>query len=262
MSKRAIIIRHVHFEDLGSLAEPLRQFGYHIRYLEAGGDDLTLPELDDADLLVVLGGPIGVYDDATYPFLSDEIALLRRRLRHPARPTLGLCLGAQLIASALGAPVAPIGTKEIGFAPVELTPDGWKSPLRHLDGTNVLHWHGDAFAIPEGAVHLAATSTCATQAFAFGRTVLGLQFHPEFDSGAGIEPWLIGHASELASAAIDPRPIRADATRFGVALRDATQRMLTEWLEGLERDPRAEVALERRGPEEAFRPAAPVEMTK
>ena len=106
--------------------------------------------------------------------------------------------------------------------------------MRYLDSVPVLHWHGDAFEIPQGAAHLAATEACTTQAFAIGRNVLGLQFHPEVDAAAGIEPWLVGHAAELSSAGIDPRALRDQAQRFGPALADAAQGMIDDWLKGLE----------------------------
>lgn len=140
---------------------------------------------------------------------------------------------AQQIAAALGAKVQPTGIKEIGFSELTLTEAGREGPLRHLEGVSVLHWHGDAFEIPVGAMNLATTPLCATQGFALGRNVLGLQFHPEVDACTGMERWLIGHASELAAAGIDPLILRADAERFGPQLRDAARRMFTEWVQGL-----------------------------
>jgi GMP synthase (glutamine-hydrolysing) len=137
------------------------------------------------------------------------------------------------MAAALGAKVAPTGRKEIGFSELTLTDAGRLGPLRHLEGIAVLHWHGDAFQIPEGAATLATTALCATQGFSLGPKVLALQFHPEVDACAGIERWLVGHAVELAAAGIDPRTLREEAVRVGPALRDASRRMLGEWLEGL-----------------------------
>ena len=201
--KTATALRHVHFEDLGSFEAPLLRAGYRLQYIDAGVDDLRALDPGAADILFVLGAPVGVYEEDIYPFLADERALLQARLAK-GRPTFGICLGAQLIAAALGARVYPSGSKEIGFAPVMLTPAGCKSPLRPLDGVKVLHWHGDTFDLPEGATHLAATEQCPHQAFALGANVLGVQFHIEADP-AKIERWLIGHACELAGAKIDPR---------------------------------------------------------
>lgn len=230
--KHVVAIRHVYFEDLGTLEPVLEQRGYAVRYHDVGLDDFAALDPLEPDLLVVLGGPIGVYETEAYPFLVDETALIARRLAS-GRPILGICLGAQLVAAALGAKVAPTGVKEIGFSPLTLTEAGRAGPLRHLDGVAVLHWHGDAFAIPEGAEHLAATLVCATQAFAVGSNVLGLQFHPEADTQHGFERWLVGHAAEIAGAGIDPRVLRADARRLGPPLALAAAAMFGAWLDGL-----------------------------
>jgi GMP synthase (glutamine-hydrolysing) len=232
MRRTLFAIRHVHFEDLGTFEAVLSKAGYEVRYHDVGAADLAMLDAVAPDLLVLLGGPIGVYDTAAYPFLELERHLIAQRLA-ARRPLLGICLGAQQVAAALGARVAPMGVKEIGFAPVSLTEAGTRGPLRHLDGVAVLHWHGDAFETPPGAVNLATTQVCPAQAFAYGPHVLGLQFHPEADASAGLEPWLIGHAAELAAAGIDTRGIRADAARHGPSLREAARATLTEWLEQL-----------------------------
>ena len=152
MQKSAVAIRHVAFEDLGSAAEVLEAHGYAAQYLEAAVDELNTPRARDADLLVVLGGPIGAYDEPLFPFLSDELALLEYRLES-GRATLGICLGAQLMARALGARVFPGGKKEIGWSRLKLTEPGAQSALSPLT-CPVFHWHGDTFDLPTGAVHL------------------------------------------------------------------------------------------------------------
>ena len=200
--KTAAIIRHVHFEDLGTFAEPLARAGYEVKYYDIGAHALPARDPAATDLLIVLGAPIGVYEEDKYPFLREEIDLLTARLG-AGRPMLGICLGAQLIARVLGAKVYPSGVKEIGWRPVDLTEAASTTPLRHLANTSVLHWHGDIFDLPRGAEHLASTAICRNQAFCVGSNILAVQFHPEADPTAGIEPWLIGHAAELASAGID-----------------------------------------------------------
>ncbi|WP_242480705.1 glutamine amidotransferase-related protein [Rhodovibrio sodomensis] len=156
----ALALRHVAFEDLGLLAPLLAERGIAARTLDAGVDDLAAVDPLGNDMLVVLGGPIGATDDAAYPWLADELRLIERRLA-AGRPTLGICLGAQLIARALGAACYPAPAKEIGWAPVELTEAGQASCLAPLgEGTSVLHWHGDTFDLPSGVTHLAATEIC------------------------------------------------------------------------------------------------------
>jgi len=229
--KTALALRHVAFEDVGVWAATLEAAGYDLAYVEVGLRPLPLDRVQACDLLIVLGAPIGVYETEAYPFLVEEIAAIKRRLA-ALRPTLGVCLGAQLMAAALGARVAPGPGKEIGYAAVELLPTAKASPLATIDGVNVLHWHGDAFDPPSGAERLAATTLCPNQAFRIGDWALALQFHVEADPLA-IETWLIGHAVELSKAGIDPRTIRSDALRHGPAVAEAGRRLLADWLEAL-----------------------------
>ena len=226
-----IALQHLAFEDLGRFANVLTRAGHAIDYRQAGPSALSADEWRHADLVVVLGGPIGAYDTATYPWLAEEIAGLRERLALQ-RPTLGLCLGAQLMARALGARVYPSGHTEIGWAPVDLSAAGRASCLAALDGEPVLHWHGDTFDLPPGAELLASTARTPHQAFRHGRHALALQFHPEADP-ARIEPWLIGHHHELATAGIDIPALRARSAELADLRSDAATRMLTAWLDQL-----------------------------
>jgi GMP synthase (glutamine-hydrolysing) len=229
--RRCIALRHVAFEDLGILSELVAARGYGVRDLQAGIDALETDEFVEADLVVVLGGPIGVYETDAYPFLDAEIAAIRARLA-ANRPTLGICLGAQLMAAALGASVAPGSVKEIGYGPVTLSDEGRSSVLAPLEGVRVLHWHGDNLDLPPKAVRLASTSPCPTQAFAIGANILGLQFHLEARPDQ-IEKWLIGHAVELAKAGIDPRDIRHQAQTFGPSTLRAGTEIFSRWLDGV-----------------------------
>lgn len=231
MDRDALVIRHVAFEDLGILEPLLVGRGHRVTYLQAGVDVLDPAALVAAALLVVLGGPIGVGDQGRYPFLAGELAAIRARLDEGG-PTLGICLGAQLIAAALGAAVEPTGRVEIGYAPLTWTRAGRDSVLAGIGDTPVLHWHGDQFAIPAGAERLAGTPGFPNQAFTRGAEVLALQFHPEADH-TRIEQWLIGHAHELASNGIDPQVLRDDARRYGPELASRARAVFGAWLDGL-----------------------------
>jgi GMP synthase (glutamine-hydrolysing) len=227
--KLCLALRHVAFEDLGTWGPILERRGFAIDCIDVGVDDLETARILEADLAIVLGGPIGVYEADSYPFLVGEIEMIGRRLGLQ-RPTLGICLGAQLMAKSLGADVAPGPAKEIGWAPIELTDAGRTSPLRHLENVDVLHWHGDNFDLPPACQGLAFTAHCPFQAFSRGQNVLGLQFHIEADPRR-IEAWLIGHTIELGRAAIDPRAIRRDTARYGRALPETGGRIFNEWLD-------------------------------
>jgi GMP synthase (glutamine-hydrolysing) len=225
---------HLPFEDLGSFVEPLAHHEYRIRYRQAGVDNLATRDAYQADLLIVLGGPISATDETNYPFLRDELHLLSERLQK-TRPTLGICLGAQLMARAFGGRVYPLPRKELGWGPIKLTADGQNSCLQHLaeGGTRVLHWHGDTFDLPESAIRLASTELCKNQAFAVGGHSLGLQFHPEVTT-RGLERWFIGHALEItATEGVSVTQLRTDTARWADILESQGHKCLEQWLRGL-----------------------------
>jgi GMP synthase (glutamine-hydrolysing) len=232
MMRTALAIGHVACEDLGSLETALRRFGFAIETADAAVADLKGIDPLRPDLLVILGGPVSVYDAGAYPFIGDEIALIRARLG-AERPTLGICLGAQLMAKALGADVYP-GTqgKEIGWAPLLPGKDAARCPaLADMAASQlpVLHWHGDTFDLPAGCSHLAATPAYPNQAFAVGRHALALQFHLEV-AAAGMERWFVAHACELGQQRIDVAQLRAQSRRFAPALQAAAAAFWENWL--------------------------------
>lgn len=229
MMKTAVAIRHVHFEDLGTFEAILASAGYRLYYYDIGEHEIWTLDPLLPDLLVILGGPIGVGDIGDYPFLVDELHILEVRLG--ARlPTLGICLGAQLMASALGAEVAPMDAREIGIHELDISDVGRLGVFRHLEGVPVLHWHGDAFELPEGAISLASTRTCAHQAFALGPNILALQFHPEVKDVDSFEQWLVGHACELTTCKVSPVVLRDAAALNLTRLAEAGRAMFSEWL--------------------------------
>lgn len=228
----AWVIRHLAFEDLGSFSGVFTANGITVRYLEAGVDSFAaLEQAAENDLLIVLGGPLGAYETAGYPWLNDEIATIGDWLRQ-GRPALGICLGAQLMAVALGARVYPGHSKEIGWSGLQLSEAGEASQVRHLAGseTHMLHWHGDTFDLPEDASLLASSAMYPNQVYQWGRKALAFQCHPEFDSNR-VEQWLIGHAGELNSAGIDLTGLRRQSATHGERLQHQAQIFLQEWLE-------------------------------
>lgn len=230
--KIALAIRHVAYEDLGLFERTLAAAGYQLRYLEAGMDDLSWIDPLDPELLIVLGGPISANDEADFPFILDELDIIKTRLASDA-PTLGICLGAQLMARALGARVYPGKQKELGWNRVALSEAGMASPLRHLEFTPVLHWHGDTFDLPKEAVHLASSELTANQAFRWKKRGLALQFHPEV-TVHGMERWLIGNVAELtAIPGMSVKRLREENSRYGYDMDVKASAFLEEWLNSI-----------------------------
>lgn len=223
-------IQSLAFEDLGSFVPVLKDLGYQIQYLQLGVDVLN-EALASKQPVIVLGGPIGVYETETYPYLTDFIAALTQRLKKNY-PTLGICLGAQLIATALGAEVYKGHVKEIGWSRLVLNNQGLASPLRHLENVHVLHWHGDTFDIPESAKRLAGSMYYPNQAFSVGLNILALQFHAEVDPHT-FERWLIGHTAELNQAQVDILTLRQENTYYGKSLQEKANLLLRDWLSNL-----------------------------
>jgi GMP synthase (glutamine-hydrolysing) len=227
----ALALSHLPFEDLGTLEAELERRGFGIETVDVATTQFPLPQTMTCDLLVVLGGPIGVYDASDYPFLTAEIESIKQRLA-AQKPVLGICLGAQLMAAALGARVYP-GKRgaEIGWFPLlpaEPSPD-WFAPLL-ADGLRLFHWHGDTFDLPAGAHRWAATELYENQAFSFGNFALGLQFHPEV-TALGLERWYVGHASELSQKGISVRQLRSAAQEHAPVLVRAAAVFWKLWLD-------------------------------
>jgi GMP synthase (glutamine-hydrolysing) len=188
--RRLLVFQHVPHEILGTLDPLLRAEGLRIRYVNFGRHPDAVPDLDRYQGLIVLGGPMNCDQVSRHRHLATEVAAIQQAVGD-GKPVLGICLGSQLLARALGAPVNRHHTKEIGWYDVAPTAEGREDPLfRHFGASEkIFQWHGDTFAIPHGAVHLATSDACAHQAFRYGRNAYGLQFHLEVDEPM-IHRWL------------------------------------------------------------------------
>ena len=191
--------QHVFFEVPANIEAWCIEKG-HILSATKFFEDAVLPELSDFDWLIIMGGPMGVYDEEKFNWLSAEKQFIKKAI-HAGKTILGVCLGAQLLAETLGAKVYQNDYKEIGWFPVELTSEGKNNPLFSHFGNyeSVFHWHGDTFDLPHNAIHLAQSEPCKNQAFLFKKKILGLQFHLEMDEQS-LKRMLENGASELTSA--------------------------------------------------------------
>lgn len=174
---RAHYFQHVPFEGLGSIESWLKTNGYELtatRFFESA----DFPDPKAIDLLVVMGGPMSVNDEARFPWLASEKQFVREVIDF-GKPVLGICLGAQIIANAMGAKVFPNHAKEIGWFPIQAVGPVDGSTFSFPPSETVFHWHGETFDLPSGAILLAKSEGCENQAFQLGRHVIGLQFHLE-----------------------------------------------------------------------------------
>lgn len=235
--KQALVVRHLPLGGLGSYAPVLETLGYNITIVEPGVHDIAALDAAAPDLLVMLGGPLSAYQAELFPFLADECRLIERRLA-AGKAMFAVCLGAQLVAATMGAPVTPGGRPEIGWGTVRLTEPGKVTALRHLAAdTPVLHWHSDWFGIPAGTERLAESDFCPFQAFGQGKRLLALQFHAEVTAQVA-EPWLIGHAGQLLALGEPSIGDLRDGFRTHVPiLVPRAQAFFAEWLRDAVSDP-------------------------
>ncbi len=170
---------HVPFEGLGCIENWIKQNEHSVNYTKFY-KDFSLPNLTEIDWLIVMGGPMSVYDEATYPWLIQEKEFIRQAISN-GKTVIGICLGTQLIAEVLGAKVYPNKQKEIGWFEIEISEKAKKLPL--TDGFDnrftVFHWHGDTYDLPAGSTLMFSSDVCKNQAFIYNNKVLGLQFHLE-----------------------------------------------------------------------------------
>ncbi len=232
---KILVFQHVPYEILGNLNPLLKDAGFRIRYVNFGRKPDARPSLAPYDGLVILGGPMNVDEVDKHPHLVTEVELIQQAIAE-GMPILGICLGAQLIAKALGAPITQNPVKEIGWYDVTPTEAGNTDPLlRHFQGTRkIFQWHGDTFALPENTTHLATSPDCAHQAFRYGTSVYAFQFHLEVDARL-IDTWLQRPANqqEIANTKgkIVPETIAEDTPHYVDQANDLAEKVFGEFIE-------------------------------
>jgi GMP synthase (glutamine-hydrolysing) len=226
MTTTALAIRHMYSGSMFNIGKALDQHGISHRTVEGFTTDLSKIDALEPDILIVMGGSMGVYEADLYPYLKHEIDIIRKRVEAD-RPTLGICLGSQLMAAAMGKRVykGPQG-KEIGFREIQLTQAGQESPLHHFDPskTRIMQIHGDTFDLPDEATLLASSPLYTNQAYRIGRNCFALQFHPELDQAA-FENLLVEK-----NGVVDVSTFRAEAHQYLATLEKQTALFMADLL--------------------------------
>jgi GMP synthase-like glutamine amidotransferase len=231
----AVCLQHVTFEGPGAVATALEKRGVPLACCLVPEDGLPA-ELPD--LLVVMGGPMSVNDPD--PWIAQEIEFIRSAL-HAGRPVLGICLGSQLMAKALGAQVGPARTWEIGMTRIQLTELGKEDPVFQAlpDTFEVFEWHGEVFTLPPGAVCLAGSAVAPIQAFRYGPKAYGLLFHVEVEPN-GIEALCRACAADLVRAGLTAEAVKARAMPALTSLHQVADRLVAQLLKSGSLEPPGE----------------------
>jgi GMP synthase (glutamine-hydrolysing) len=232
--KGALILTHLSGEGSCALGKVLAERGFRIKTRSTPNLDFAEIEALRPDLLVVMGGPVGVYQQEDYPFLKSEIEILKKRLAAD-KPTIGICLGSQLMAAALGGKVyAGKQGKELGWMPLTLTDAGEKHEAAALCGsqTNMFHWHGDTFDLPKNCTLLASTDTYKNQIYQSGRNGLGLQCHPEV-TAEQLKEWCVMFTAQITgdNPHIPIDKLRAQTATHIETLNTQAKLFFNTWLE-------------------------------
>jgi GMP synthase (glutamine-hydrolysing) len=229
--KRAVDIEHDPSISLGNLEPVLRDAGYSIEVVDARSADFSAIDASSPDLVVVLGNDSGVYEKDRLTYIAHEEKWVADRLESK-KPTLGVCFGAQIMASALGGEVYKGPTTQIGYRSVEPTPAGANSPVAVFEGVPVMQWHGDTFTLPDQVTRLAGSSDYENEAFAIDNWALAIQFHPEMTDEM-YRQWLADGRESVAKQGLTEDELLAERARLNARMQDASVHMLTTWLQGL-----------------------------
>jgi GMP synthase (glutamine-hydrolysing) len=230
---RALVVQHIRCEPPGVFTGVLARHGISVHTAELDEGD-ALPDWRDVDLAVVMGGPMGVYDEAEHPWLAAEKKWIGEAVR-AGMPYFGVCLGAQLLAAGLGAAVRTGSTPEVGVLPVTLTPAGQADPVLSVLGHefHALQWHGDSFDVPDGAVCLGRSPAYPHQAMRFGEAAYAVQFHVEVTDPMFAEWAEVPAYAASAQAALGPSGFGLLAREFAAwrdAMAESADRMFDAWL--------------------------------
>ncbi|MDJ0794020.1 MAG: gamma-glutamyl-gamma-aminobutyrate hydrolase family protein [Woeseiaceae bacterium] len=239
---KVLVFQHVPFEPLGTLDPLLKDAGFRIRYVNFGREPKQRPDLDRYEALIVLGGPMNADQINTYPNLLTEVEIIREAVEE-GMSVLGICLGAQLLAKALGGSVSRNEVREIGWCDVEMTDAGLQDPvLSTFEPTQeVFQWHEDGISLPASCELLASSPASRVQAFRYGDHAYGFQFHLEANRPL-IERWLSvpAHAETLQEEVgqIDPDAIRAQTDTSIEPLQALSKSTFSRWIDRFDVGPR------------------------
>jgi GMP synthase (glutamine-hydrolysing) len=224
------VLQHTACETLGTIEDVLRKNRVDFRYVRTQEGERVPHEMGEAAGLIVMGGPMGVYDSAEFPFLRDEMRLLESALK-AEKPILGVCLGSQLLAAALGAEVKKGERKELGWHAISLAEEAHRDSVFSEATSNFtpFHWHGDVFDLPSQAVRLASSQWTLNQAFRYGGNAYGILFHLEVNL-AQITQMLIDFADELRQAGGEPARIRQETSTYLPTLEPIASTAFDRWV--------------------------------